>query len=96
MSFEAAGTCDFEDFLDEITLKLGDKETKEGIRKIFDLISENTGTITTKALERVARQLGENMTQEELKEMVDRASGNNDGYISFEDFYAIMAKRTFP
>ena len=32
---------DFEEFLDAITSKLGDKETKNGINKIFDLFDVN-------------------------------------------------------
>ncbi|EZG69889.1 centrin, caltractin [Gregarina niphandrodes] len=36
------------------------------------------------------------MTDEELKEMIERADSNGDGEISFEDFYAIMTKKSFP
>ena len=32
---------DFEEFLDAITNKLGDKETKDGINKIFDLFDDD-------------------------------------------------------
>ena len=38
---EATGEIDFEMFLDAITSKLGDKETKEGISKIFDLYDDD-------------------------------------------------------
>jgi len=44
---ENAGTeIDFEMFLEAITSKLGDKETKDGISKIFDLFDDDgTGAI---------------------------------------------------
>ena len=29
-------------------------------------------------------------------EMIDRADTDNDHAVSFEDFYAIMTKKTFP
>ena len=32
---------EFEEFLDAITSKLGDKETKNGINKIFDLFDDD-------------------------------------------------------
>jgi len=32
---------DFDMFLDAITSKLGDKETSDGIRKIFDLFDDD-------------------------------------------------------
>ena len=39
--------------------------------RLFD--DDNSGTITFKNLQRVARELGENLTDEELQEMVDEA-----------------------
>merc|ERR1712217_463421 len=87
----------FEDFLDAITQKLGDKETRDGIYKIFDLFDDDkTGTITLKNLKRVSKELGETMSEEELKEMIERADSNADGAITPEDFYNIMTKKTFP
>jgi len=58
---------DFEEFLDAITSKLGDKETRNGINKIFDLFDDDrTNSINLNNLKRVAKELGETMTQEEL------------------------------
>ena len=54
---------DFDEFLDAITSKLGDKETKEGINKIFDLFDDDmSSSINLNNLKRVARELGETMT----------------------------------
>lgn len=85
---------DFEQFLDAITSKLGDKETRNGINKIFDLFAENQETITLNNLKRVAKELGETMSAEELQEMLERAASNNQE-ITREDFYNIMTKKTF-
>ncbi|CDJ56170.1 caltractin, putative [Eimeria maxima] len=94
---DGGGPVDFEEFLDAITAKLGDKESREGIQKIFNLFDDDkTGSITLKNLKRVSRELGESLTEEELREMLERADSNGDGEISFEDFYAIMTKKAFP
>ena len=85
---------DFDQFLDAITSKLGDKETRNGINKIFDLFAENQDTITLNNLKRVAKELGETMSAEELQEMLERAASNNQE-ITREDFYNIMTKKTF-
>ena len=72
------GGIDFEIFVESINNKLGDKESKEGIRRIFDLFIDdpNADTITLNSLKKIARELGENMTADELKDMLERASSN--------------------
>lgn len=43
-------------------------------RQVFKLFDDdNTNTISFKNLQRVARELGENLTDEELHEMIDEA-----------------------
>merc|ERR1712014_179655 len=91
------GAINFDDFLDAITAKLGDKETRDGIGKIFNLFDDDkTGSISLKNLKRVSKELGETMSEEELREMIERADSNGDGCITAEDFYTIMTKKTFP
>jgi centrin-1 len=43
-------------------------------------------------LKRVSKELGENMSDEELQEMIDEADRDGDGEISEEDFLRIMKK----
>ena len=87
---------EFDQFLDAITSKLGDKETRDGISKIFDLFDdEHKGAISVANLRRVAKELGETMTTEELQEMLERAASNGQE-ITREDFYVIMTKKAFP
>lgn len=92
---ENADGINFENFLDAITDKLGNKESRDGIARIFDLFDDDKSTsINIHNLRRVAKELGETMSAEELKEMLERAASNGDE-ISFEDFYFIMTKKTF-
>ena len=91
-----SGAIDFEEFLDMMTARMSDKDTREDINKVFRLFDDdNTGQVTLKNLRRVARELGETMTEEELQEMVDRADSNGDGGVSADDFFNIMTKKTF-
>ena len=86
---------DFEEFLDAITSKLGDKETRNGINRIFDLFDDDrTGSININNIRRVAKELGETMNVSELEEMLQRAS-TNGREITKEDFYNIMTKKSF-
>ena len=91
------GGIDFESFVNAINDKLGDKETRDGIRRIFDLFIDdpNSDTITLSSLKRIAKELGEQMGQEDLKDMLERASQNGTE-LTFDEFYNIMTKKTFP
>ena len=88
---------EFESFVEAINNKLGDKETQDGIRRIFDLFVDDpqSETITLSSLRRSARELGEQMSNEELKDMLERASSNGTE-LTFEEFYDIMTKKSFP
>merc|ERR1739844_708528 len=77
---DGSGAIDFEEFLDMMTARMSDKDTKEDIDKVFRLFDDDkTGTITIQNLRRVAKELGETMTDEELMEMIERADSNADG-----------------
>lgn len=90
------GGIDFDTFVDAINEKLGDKETKEGIRRIFNLFIDdpNSDSITLNALKKIAKELGEQMSQEDLKDMLQRASSNGTE-LTFDEFYDIMTKKSF-
>eukprot|EP00112_Aurelia_sp_Birch-Aquarium-sp1_P003820 Seg1430.12 transcript_id=Seg1430.12/GoldUCD/mRNA.D3Y31 product=Centrin-2 protein_id=Seg1430.12/GoldUCD/D3Y31 len=70
-----------------------EKDSKEEILKAFRLFDDdNTGKISFKNLKRVAKELGENLTDEELQEMIDEADRDNDGEINESEFLRIMKK----
>jgi centrin-1 len=87
------GTIDFNEFLDMMTAKMGERDSREEILKAFRLFDDDeTGKISFKNLKRVAKELGENMTDEELQEMIDEADRDGDGEINEEEFLRIMKK----
>jgi len=93
---DGSGSIDFEEFLDMMTAKMSDKDSRADIAKVFNLFDDNnTGRITIKNLKKVAKELGETMSEAELMEMIDRADQDNDGEINQEEFYMIMTKKTF-
>ena len=92
----ASGTIDFDEFIEMMTAKMSDKDTREDLEKVFRLFigdDDKADKIELKHLRRVAKELNENMSDDELQEMINRADTDNDGKVSFEEFYAIMTKK---
>ncbi len=62
-----SGSIYFEEFLYMMTARMSDKDTREDIAKVFRLFDDDTsGSVTLRNLRRVAKELGETMTDEEL------------------------------
>jgi len=78
---------------DRVTHKILNRDPKDEILKAFRLFDDDeTGKISFKNLKRVAKELGERMTDEELQEMIDEADRDGDGEVNEEEFLRIMKK----
>ena len=87
---------DFAEFLDLMTAKMGENDSRDDIRKVFKLFDEEgNGFLSIQDLKRVSKELGEMMDENELKEMIDRADADGDGKVSFDDFFQVMTKKSF-
>merc|ERR1719262_725896 len=74
-----------------MTQKMAERDPREEMMKAFRLFDDDdTGKISFHNLRRVARELGENMTDEEIQEMIDEADRDGDGEINEDEFLRIM------
>ncbi|XP_054497487.2 centrin-2 [Agelaius phoeniceus] len=90
---EGTGKISFSDFLAVMSQRMAEKDSKEEILKAFKLFDDDeTGKISFQNLKRVAKVLGENLTDEELQEMIDEADWDGDGQVSEQEFLRIMRK----
>lgn len=77
---DGSGQIEFPDFLDIMTIKINNRDPTEEILKAFRLFDEDgTGRISLKNLRRIARELGENLSDEELQAMIDEFDKDQDG-----------------
>lgn len=59
---DGAGNIGFDEFLHLMTSRVSDKDSRENIKKVFNLFDdEKTGYISIKNLRRIVRELGENI-----------------------------------
>lgn len=90
---DGSGTINFNEFLTMMTSKMSERDSREEILKAFRLFDDDdTGKITLKNLRRVAKEIGETMTDEELQEMIEEADRDGDGEIDQDEFLRIMKK----
>ncbi|GAB5031644.1 caltractin [Nannochloropsis oceanica] len=90
---DESGSISYKHFVEIMAVKLGEKDGREEMAKAFRLFDAGEkGVISFQDLKRVARELGESMTDEELQEMIDEADRDGDGLINEEEFMRIMKK----
>ncbi|KAH6566195.1 hypothetical protein BASA50_003978 [Batrachochytrium salamandrivorans] len=88
---DSQGLIDFEGFNKVMTERILDRDPLEEIRKAFQLFDDDgTGKITLRNLRRVAKEIGENLDDEELQAMIDEFDLDQDGEINEQEFIGIM------
>jgi centrin-1 len=84
-------TITFDAFVEAMSERIAGRDSKEEIAKAFALFDEeHTGKINLKTLKKIAKDLGETMTDQELEEMIVEADADGDGEVTLDDFVKIM------
>ncbi|XP_074656737.1 centrin-3-like [Tubulanus polymorphus] len=92
---ENTGRIHFDDFNEFMTDMMLERDPQEEILKAFRLFDDDdSGKISIRNLRRVARDLGENMTDDELRAMIDEFDKDGDGEINEGEFVSIMTGDT--
>ena len=83
--------CSWPKFASHVYNCITDRNTDEGLRTLFDLFIDdpNKDTITFDTFKRICKEVGENMSDEEMKNILEitTQSGND---INFDDFCQYM------
>jgi len=88
---DGSGTVDFPEFLNMMAKKMENTDSEEEIREAFRVFDrENNGYIKSAELRFVLMNIGEQLTSEEIDELIQEADLDEDGTINYEEFAAMM------
>ena len=86
---------DYDKFLTSIDAKVNDKDSREGIRRVFEVIEPENESITAESLKKSAEESGIELTDEEIQTILEQV-GDGDTEITFQQFYEVMSKKALP
>ncbi|XP_010916613.1 probable calcium-binding protein CML13 isoform X2 [Elaeis guineensis] len=93
---DGSGAIDFDEFVYMMTAKIGERDFEEQLLKAFHIIDQdNNGKISDVDIQRVAKELGENFTPAEIREMIAEADRNGDGEVDTDEFIRMMKRTGF-
>lgn len=92
---EAGGLC-FGEFMKAMGIQPRLNESKKEIAAVFKKYDRtNKGFIEMNDIREINKHIKENLDEETLKLMLEKADSNSDGRITFEDFYSVMIRNSF-
>ncbi|NXU32455.1 CETN1 protein, partial [Thalassarche chlororhynchos] len=90
-SEEGSGKLTFKSFLQVMTQKMAEPCLKKEILEAFKVFDcDGTGKISFENLKVVASEIGEDITDEELQEMIDEADVDGDGEVNKQEFLRML------
>merc|ERR1711998_586497 len=91
MDKDGDATVDLEEFFKMMAEKMNQKDGKEEMLKGMKLFDDDgTGKVSFKNFQRVAKELGETLSDDDLKAIIADADTDGDGEISEAEFLEVM------
>ena len=85
---------DYDDFVELLNEKLADKDSDKAIARMYELFlgDSPSETLTFEAIKKVSQDVGEEMSDTQIRELLERA-GQNGKELTFDEFHAVMTKK---
>lgn len=90
------GKITFDEYIEIMTNKFSERNPRDEAIMAFDLFDEEKkGKINLKNLKKAVKEINENLTENELKAIIEEFDQDSDGYITKEDFLKILDEYYF-
>ena len=83
------GGVSFFDFIDHINERLSDRESEEGLRRIYYMFIDDSDTIRKETLKTVCDEIGKDYNDKILNELLEKCAKHGTD-LTFEEFKHIM------
>lgn len=91
---DKSGEIEFPEFLQLMSSKLQTADSVDEMREAFLVFDrDKSGSVSASELKHVMNNLGEQVTDEEVEEMIREADADGDGELSFDDFLQFIKKK---
>merc|ERR1711998_514167 len=91
IDLDGNATVEFEEFVEMMEGKMSGKDPVEEMKKAFKLYdTKGKGKIVVADMVRVAKELGENLTKDELQSILDESDRDGSGTLTEEEFIRVM------
>ena len=77
-----------------MTSKIGENSSRAELARVFKLFdTDNTAFISVENLKQISEEVGDNLTEEELQDVLNRCDIDADTKCTFEDFYNVITQK---
>merc|ERR1719486_1516233 len=84
-------TVEFEEFIEMMEGKMSNKDPVEEMKKAFAMYDvDGKGKIVVGDMVRVAKELGENLSKQELQDILDECDRDGSGTLTEDEFCNVM------
>ena len=85
---------DYDEFVDLLNEKLSDKDSQKAISRVYEVFlgDSPSETLSFEAIKKVVEDVGDDMTDNQIRELLERATQNGKD-MTYEEFYAVMTKQ---
>merc|ERR1712046_410715 len=91
---DGSGALEFQEFYELLTARFSENTTKDELQRVFKLFdTDGTGSVSVQNMRAIADQVGDQVTGDELGDIILKNDMDNDGQLTFEDFYAVLTKK---